>query len=90
MTKNGFDFGKVFKEGVPYLSRDEEDERRAEHSQRAKKNASIPDIVVGPEDLSTIEFSRLARKTIKDWVNDPKVCNLALLLNFVLNQSSPT
>ncbi|KAH7419618.1 ribonuclease H-like domain-containing protein [Cadophora sp. MPI-SDFR-AT-0126] len=72
LTKNGFDFGKVFREGVPYLSRDEEDERRAEYLQRPKKNASIPDIVVGPEDLSTIEFSRLARKTIKDWVNDPK------------------
>ncbi|KAK0128249.1 hypothetical protein ONS95_000226 [Cadophora gregata] len=72
LNRNGFDFGKVFREGVPYLSRDEEDERRAEHSQRAQKNASIPDIVVGPEDLSTIEFSRLARKTITDWLNDPK------------------
>ncbi|KAH9210741.1 ribonuclease H-like domain-containing protein [Leptodontidium sp. 2 PMI_412] len=71
LNKNGFDFGKVFREGVPYLSRDEEEERRAEYSQRANKNASIPDIVVGPEDLSTLEFSRLARKTIKDWFNDP-------------------
>ncbi|KAG4430903.1 hypothetical protein IFR05_013615 [Cadophora sp. M221] len=71
LNKNGFDFGKVFKEGVPYLSRDEEEERRAEHSQRANKNASIPDIVVGPDDLSTLEFSRLARKTIKDWFSDP-------------------
>ncbi|KAH7348346.1 ribonuclease H-like domain-containing protein [Rhexocercosporidium sp. MPI-PUGE-AT-0058] len=71
LNKNGFDFGKVFREGVPYLSRDEEEERRAEHSQRANKNASIPDIVIGPEDLPTLEFSRLARKTIKDWFNDP-------------------
>ncbi|CZT07489.1 hypothetical protein WAI453_013645 [Rhynchosporium graminicola] len=72
LKKNGFDFGKVFREGVPYLSRDEEDERREENSQRAKKNASIPDILVRPEDLSTIQFNRDARKTIKDWFEDPK------------------
>ncbi|KAL2064443.1 hypothetical protein VTL71DRAFT_4937 [Oculimacula yallundae] len=71
LKKNGFDFGKVFRDGVPYLSRDEEDERREEHAQRANKNASIPDIIVGPEDLTTIEFSRVARKTIKDWSDDP-------------------
>ncbi|KAK6582251.1 hypothetical protein PZA11_004659 [Diplocarpon coronariae] len=67
LSKNSFDFGKVFKEGVPYLSRDEEDERREEYAQRAMKNARIPDIIISPEDVSTLEFSRSTRKTIAAW-----------------------
>lgn len=78
LNKNSFDFGKVFREGVPYLSRDEEDERREEYAQRASKNAKIPDIVIAADDMSTIEFSRAARKTISDWVKEEKACHLLL------------
>lgn len=74
LSKNGFDFGKVFKEGIPYLSRDEEDERREEYVQRAVKNAAIPDLVIPLEDATTINFIRNARKTIAAWAKDNKVC----------------
>ncbi|PBP26994.1 CAF1 family ribonuclease [Diplocarpon rosae] len=72
LKKNSFDFGKVFKEGVPYLSRDEEEERREEYAQRASKNAKIPDIVIAPDDVSTLEFSRSTRKTIAAWARKPE------------------
>ena len=73
LHKNGFDFGKVFREGIPYLSRDKEDERRAEFVERANKNKNIPDIVIAPGDLATLEFSRMARKIISTWAKDSKV-----------------
>ncbi len=79
LSKNGFDFGKVFKDGIPYLSRDEEVERREEYAERANKNKKIPNIVIAPEDSATLEFTRLARKTISTWAKDPKVCNLLKL-----------
>ncbi|EKD18361.1 uncharacterized protein L3040_006764 [Drepanopeziza brunnea f. sp. 'multigermtubi'] len=80
LNRNRFDFGKIFSEGVPYLSRDEEEERREEYAQRASKNAAIPDIVIGLEDVATLEFSRTTRKAIAAWAKDEKAeyafCNI--------------
>jgi poly(A)-specific ribonuclease len=72
LKKSGFDFSKVFTDGVPYLSRHEEYERQEENSARADKKLKIPDIPINPDDVQTVEFMRYARKTVKDWVKESK------------------
>jgi poly(A)-specific ribonuclease len=74
LSKNNFEFGKVFTHGVPYLSREEEGERRDEYNQRADKNAKIPDIIIAADDSATLEFYRGARRSISTWAKNPKVC----------------
>lgn len=71
---NGFDFGKIFATGVPYLSQHEEYDLREEFRLRVDKNTKIPDVVVPLDEPATLEFFRNARKTIADWVKDPEVC----------------
>ncbi|CZR66890.1 related to poly(A)-specific ribonuclease [Phialocephala subalpina] len=70
LLKNGFDFGKVFKEGVTYLSRDEEINLLEDYKERANHNAKIPDMIVAPDAHDTLEFLRLARKTVSGWVKE--------------------
>jgi poly(A)-specific ribonuclease len=74
LSKNKFEFGKVFSQGVPYLSRQEEDECRDEFNQRADKNSKIPDIIIAADDSGTLEFYRDARRTISSWAKLVKVC----------------
>ena len=71
---NGFDFGKIFSVGVPYLSQEEEYDIREEFRLRADKNTKIPDVVVPLDDPSTLEFYREARAKIATWAKKSKVC----------------
>jgi poly(A)-specific ribonuclease len=73
LKKSGFDFSKVFTDGVPYLSRHEEYERQEEYSARADKKSKIPDMPINPDDVQTVEFMRYARKTVKEWVKESKL-----------------
>jgi poly(A)-specific ribonuclease len=73
LSKNNFEFGNVFSHGVPYLSREEEEECRAEFNQRADKNSKIPDIIIAADDSATLEFYRGARRTISAWTKNPNV-----------------
>ncbi len=75
LSKNAFDFGKVFSDGVTYLSREEEDEIREEYSSRVDKNAKIPDVIIPASEPTTLEFYRKARQTISAWAKNPKVCH---------------
>jgi CAF1 family ribonuclease len=79
LQKNGFDFGKVFDDGVPYLSRKEEMECREAHDAWADKSAKNDAPSAAPEDPATIEFVRRARLTIENWLEDENVRNLASL-----------
>ncbi|KUJ19557.1 CAF1-domain-containing protein [Mollisia scopiformis] len=72
LAKNGFDFGKVFTAGVPYLSRDEEIELLEEYKQREGRKANIPDLVIGASDYMNLEFVRSARKTVTVWFENPE------------------
>lgn len=72
LQKNGFDFGKIFKSGVPYLSRAEEAELRSEFEKRAERNSKIPDLIIEKEDKKALEFCDYARTSINDWLK--KVC----------------
>lgn len=73
LARNGFDFGKVFRDGVPYLSRDEEMEMLEEYKQREDRKAKMPDLVIATDDHKNLDFLRSARKTVAAWINDPKV-----------------
>lgn len=84
LAKNAFDFGKIFKEGVPYLSREEEHDIRDEFDKRSDKNAKIPDLIIPLDDTATLEFYRHARKDIAAWVANEKVGRLSLILRTLL------
>lgn len=73
LSRNSFDFGKVFREGIPYLSREEEDSIREEYNNRNDKTAKIPDVVIPANEPTTLDFYRSARQAISEWVKDPKV-----------------
>lgn len=72
LKANHFDFGRVFTDGVPYLSRAEEAERCKEFTQRMEKRIRNPDIMVTPEDVPTLEFYHQARRTIAEWMKQLK------------------
>lgn len=71
---NGFDFGRVFTTGVPYLSQQEEHDLREEFRLRADKNTKIPDVIAPLDDPQTLEFFRAARAKITAWSKEKKVC----------------
>ena len=71
LHKNNFDFGKVFSAGVPYLSRQEEEEIRKREAERSDRDSKIADIVLAPGSPE-LDFYRKSRAIISNWVNDPK------------------
>ena len=73
LKEHKFDFGQVFSTGVPYLSREEEQEVREQLAKREAQNAAKSDIIMSPTDREALEFYRGARKKILAWTNDPKV-----------------
>ncbi|KAI1007377.1 hypothetical protein K3495_g842 [Podosphaera aphanis] len=73
LLKNKFDFGKVFEQGVPYLSREEEAELRRENSERVARLSSIPDIEMKSDDTNALEFYQDAQKTIAEWIKKPEL-----------------
>jgi len=89
LSKNGFEFGKVFSQGIPYLSREEEDESRAEYRQRADKNAKIPDIIIATNDSATLEFYRGARRNISTWFKSIKARYLPISMNIYTDLVKP-
>jgi poly(A)-specific ribonuclease len=69
----GFDIGKVFSNGVYYLSHAEEEETREQFRQRDERETSKPGVIIPPGDTNALNFYRSARKTISTWVNAAKV-----------------
>lgn len=74
LQREGFDFGKVFRSGIPYMSLDEEVEARERFLQKTDRNSSIPDVVISPGDPEALNFYRNARSTISNWIKAPAVC----------------
>jgi poly(A)-specific ribonuclease len=75
----GFDFGKVFSTGVPYLSGKEEAELLEEFERRSEKNKKIPDITIPLSDSKALEFYENARLRIRGWLDDTNVGTCKLL-----------
>lgn len=71
LVRNGFNFDKVFTNGVPYLSQQEEKDLRQKEADKAERDSKIPDIVLVPGSPE-LDFYRKSRALIKAWVNDPK------------------
>lgn len=63
-----FDIAAPFYTGVPYLSRDEEEEARHRFH-----NVVFNDVVISPTDSEALAFFRNSRQTIKKWVEEPEV-----------------
>lgn len=73
LSMNGFDFGRLFTKGVPYLSRSEEEDLRHEYTMHTSNSKKYEDIVLSTEDHTTMEFYRQARMTVDTWVKNKKV-----------------
>ncbi|TVY41998.1 Poly(A)-specific ribonuclease [Lachnellula subtilissima] len=72
LTKNHFDFGRMFREGIPYLSQREQRDVEEEYDQRENRAANIPDITIPPSDTANLKFVRQARQDITAWSTNPK------------------
>lgn len=71
------------------MSREEEDESRAEYRQRADKNAKVPDIIIAADDSATLEFYRSARRNISTWFKTVKVRYLSISMNIYTHLVKP-
>lgn len=71
LLKSGFDFGRVFARGVPYLSRQEEAIVRLNFQKREEKNSTKEDLILKTE--IDIEFYEDTKHDIQRWVDDPAV-----------------
>jgi hypothetical protein len=80
----GFDLGKVFRDGVYYLSHADEDETRERFRLRNDRQSSKSDAVIRSGDTNTLEFIRYVRKTISDWVGAEKVRALSLAFSPII------
>jgi len=63
-----FDIAAPFYTGVPYISRDEEEEARNKFH-----NVVFNDVVISPTDSEALAFFRNSRQTIKKWIEEPEV-----------------
>lgn len=66
LLKNNFDFNASFESGVPYLSRDEEDEAKQKFRARSDKSR-FEDIVLPDDDLLSSTFLDKVRTEIEEW-----------------------
>ena len=78
LQSQGFNIGKVFTDGIYYLSHKEELVIRENFKRRSEQNVKRPDVIIQPTDTVALEFYRKARKTISTWMTDPKVSILFL------------
>lgn len=67
LLKVGFDLGKPFTHGVPYLSRSECREARDKHTKRQDKSA-LADIQLKPTEIESLAFLERVRGQIRAWV----------------------
>ncbi|CAO3675047.1 unnamed protein product [Rhizopus microsporus] len=65
LVKQSFDFNKWVYQGIPYLTREEEELHRKEAARRIKDD--IPDI---PLDDKEVPFMQNVRKMIDEWLED--------------------
>jgi hypothetical protein len=64
LQRNHFDVGAIFRSGVPYLSRTEDETARKVYTQKEDRSANIADLVISPSDNEALNFYRKARETV--------------------------
>lgn len=67
LLKNNFDFNTSLRQGVPYLSRDEEDEAKLKFRARADKSR-FEDIMLPEDDVLSSAYLDKVRAEILDWM----------------------
>jgi poly(A)-specific ribonuclease len=67
LIRNGFDFQIPFEHGVPYLSRDEEEQAKQKFRDRNDKS-KFSNIVLGDNDDEAREFMDKIRKEVDEWL----------------------
>jgi poly(A)-specific ribonuclease len=67
LLKNAFNFSVSFEDGVPYLSRDEEQIAKDKFKARSDKNR-FEDIEIAGDDILTLNYLEKVRAEIKDWL----------------------
>ncbi|KAK5118286.1 hypothetical protein LTR62_002799 [Meristemomyces frigidus] len=70
LLKVGFDMGRPFTHGVPYLSRVESREARNKHVKRQDKS-SLADIQIKPTEVESLAFLDRVRSEIRGWLTSP-------------------
>jgi len=73
LLKVGFDLGKPFQSGVPYLSRTESKEARDSFAKRQDKTA-VADIQIKPTETESLAFLERVRNVVNAWL-DPRVAD---------------
>lgn len=68
LLKVGFDIGRPFTHGVPYLNREESKTARDKHTKRNDKN-SMADIFIKPTEIESLAFLSRVRNEITNWQN---------------------
>jgi poly(A)-specific ribonuclease len=83
---HNLDLGKIFSEGIHYLSvQEERDLTKAwEDDQTTRENK--PEIIIPPNDAAAHKFYRDAKKRIREWVEDESVSLLGLKWNREANR----
>lgn len=69
----GYSMDSPFKDGVPYLTREETRAARKRALEKSDR-ASIPDITIRPDDEKALKFMKRVRKEIDAWQKLPRVC----------------
>jgi len=69
----GYSMDSPFKEGVPYLSREETEVVRQKAMEKWDR-ASIPDIKIRPDDHQALNFMKRVRSEIDQWLKLSRVC----------------
>jgi len=68
----GYSMDAPFKEGVPYLSREETDIVRTKAMEKWDR-ASIPDVKIRPDDHQALNFMKRVRHEIDEWLKLSRV-----------------
>ena len=67
LLRNAFNFNISFEDGVPYLSREEEERAKVKFRERGAKGR-FEDIEIAENDVLTIEFLRKVRGEVDEWI----------------------
>lgn len=78
LLKVGFDIGRPFTHGVPYLNREESHVARQKHTARNDKN-SMADIFIKPTETESLAFLSRVRGEIQAWVDSTHLGTLEYL-----------
>jgi hypothetical protein len=76
LLKNGFRMQAPLQEGVPYLSRREEEQAKQHVLERNARSSDLVALDIPESDTESLEFLRITREAIDAWLAKGEVCVL--------------